>query len=651
MLNRSTANHSSGRLARVPSLLLGVAASSFLAVTTTAQGRATATPFGAPSECAPGGADVLSLSLTRVAGRPALRLDGGTVGAPALLLFSGEQRTTTLPGGGVMLVGPTVGSAAGFFDANGVFVQIVDEALLDSAERPLFAQGLQPMTPARGTQLSGGLQLTLAAERKTGGAPPESILVEEFAGLLRSGQLEAALDQALNSTDDALTLDLGGNLEVPVAPCVTVGGKAAFKASIKRGEDSVGAVVYDMSIGGDVAVSAGVGVALAGVGASGGVGMDVIWRFASTHEVARALRSMAILQAVGFRLEAACLALNGRFDYADRAVEAARSTADRGRAALRSRLPGQDNRYVKAAQRRQDELRAQRHETADRVRQNVQWLITWVAEARIFLITHQHGYELRQTRTVEGTLGGDLGDGATATAKATFEQQVSQRFEFVPESDALRLERKVATTKSFSLEGSVGVGLAFTAKRVLELTSRFQVGTDGVELAESGTTVKLTLDARLLAAMGVVATMQAGIGGDVSVALRLADLLNYSVDALDILMGDDDQKVVDLLLAFPIQFQARGRYEAGFALGVSLEVEGVIKFGLAGTAMMVDQAVGFEYAGSSTDSRGAASDRAADELRSRLLVCLRDGTLDRNDAGNRGKLDAVGREVARVMPR
>lgn len=646
-------------------VLAALTATAMFGATAIGQGPVTASPYGEPSECQPGGSGTLGLYL--IAGRtPALRLEGGAPGEPAVVAFANEARTTQLSGGGTLLIGPMVGHAMGRFDADGVFVRSLDTALFAARDGALFAQGMQPMTTlGRGTELSAGLHLSHKTappptEEGNAASPPENILVEEVAGLMRTGALEAALDVALNSKGDALTLDINANLEVPivVVPGVTVGGKAAFKAKIKRDEDTVGAVVYDLAIGADVAASAGVGVnsgaAGAGLGGSSGKGVEIVWRFASTHELARALRSMTILQAVADQIEVACMAIDAQLERVDRAVDAARRAADRVRGAVRSVMPWADNALVRQMQHRHDELRAQRREIADRIRKNVESLISWIAEARIFLIKHQHGYEVRQTMAIEANASvGIPVDGGTASGSnlgasvaAGIEQQNVLRAEFVPESEAVLFERKFTFTKSLSASAGFGVGMAGSNKRVIELSTKLQMGKDGLQPDASGTTVKVTLDNRVLLALGSIISSQAGIGREVTLELRLADLLGYSKDAIAILLGDDEHKVAEMLLAFPLEFSVRGRYEAGFACGIGLDLEGLFKGGIGASAMLTDCGIGFEYEGGS----GTSLDRG-ETVPNMVFEALRGALLQRERDSVGSRLDAIGAEVARVMQR
>jgi hypothetical protein len=433
---------------------------------------------------------------------------------------------------------------------------------------------------------------------------------------------------------------------VPVVPGVTVGGRAAFKASIKRGEDRGGAVVYDLAIGADVAASAGVGAGFAGAGLSSGRGAEMIWRFSSTHDVARAVRSMAILLAVGPRLEVACLALDSQIESIDRAIDGARRAADNVRQFVRSWMPWRDNAFIQSLRQRCDELTAKRRELVDGGRRILETLISWVATERIFLITHQQGYELRSTCTLEGTIGTPgLGDaakgGATSLANlgaslsSSTERQYALRVEFARESKALFYEQKAVFTKTLSGAAGIGIGAAGSAKRVLEISQKLEAGTDGVHLQESGTTVKLALDGKLLAVLGIGVVGQAGVGGEVAVELRLADLLRYSANAVSILMGDDTHKAAALLRAIPIKVRARGRYEASVGVGIGLEVEGAFKRGIGGTVALIDWQPGYEY-------KGGGSNRSLAEL-------LSAGPLRSGTAGFEAKLQEVSDEVARVL--
>jgi len=609
-----------------------------------------ATPYGEPSESVPGGAAV-GLYLGDQDGTPALWLEGGRPGAPALIVLAAERAARALPTGGMLLVDQPIATATGTFDAQGVFVLPLCGATFAAGDA-LFAQGIEPPTGGQqGAELSGGLQL----QRMPPPAAPthqlpeslDDIVVAEFAGMLRAGYLEAALDLALNSRDDALTLEIAGNLEVPVWPGITAGGKAGFKAGVKRVEDSSGATAYDLAIGADVAASAGVGAGVAGVGASAGHGGELVWRFASAHEVARALRSMAVLQAIGPRLEATCLLFDAQVERIDQAIRGARTAIDGVRNKVRSALPWRDNAMVRELQRRQDRLRAERRALVDRGRQVLDRLGGQVADARWFLSEHVHGGELRSTAAVDFNVGTGFGDAKAggrwqfANLGASFavsgERQFAVSVERLPGSAALQLEHRVAFTRSIvAAAGFVG-GAALNGKRVLELSHRIRIDGTGVEQAADAATVKFVLDGRLAAVVGAVISGQAGIGGQVTAELPLQDLLGHRSDALAVLLGDDEQGIVELLRALPIAITVCGRYEAGVALGFGVDLDGVAKFGLGGAAMLVDCG----------PARALRFDAGSDIV----TKVLRQGPLAAGDVALTARLDAVRGEVAAAMQR
>jgi hypothetical protein len=650
MTMQPTKQNSPSRGANRRFMTLATLALTLIGSAAIAQENIEARPYGQPSESITDNAAALGVYLvTTEGGVPALRLEGGKSGEAAMLLFSTEKREIELPGGATLLIGTPISHATGLFDAYGVWVHPLGEDLFHSDNDVLFVQGFQPVSTfgRMGAELSSGLVLSrrqdIDAPAETEPQLPE-ILVEEFAGMMGAGHLEAALDLALNSKDDAITLKLGGNLEVPVWAGVTVGGKVEFKASVTRGEDSDGAVIYDVAIGSDVAASAGVGIGVAGLGVSKGGGLDVIWRYASTHEVARALRSMAILQAVNYRLELACLAINTQLARINRGIDAARRRADRARRAVRSRMPWRNNALVKRMRRNSDRRRANVRASADRARRVVEQIIGWVAAERIFLTLHLHGYETRVTSTMEisaGTPGfGNSKEGGEwtfanlgASVAVGTERQFAVRVELVPESDAMFFEHKVIFTKSIKGAAGFGIGVAAEGKRVIELIQKTQIGTDGLQRDNGGTTVKLTLDGKLLGVLGAVVTGQFGVGGEVALELRLQDLLGYSADALSILLDDDTNKVANLLRAIPIKFHARHRYEAGVAIGIGIDIDGVFKAGIGGSAMLTDWQEGFEYQGG------------------QILNVLEAGPVSSDDAGTMSTFNAVRDEVANVMRR
>jgi len=633
--------------------LLPLSAAVAALLSSTAAGQLQVRTYGQPSEARPGGPGSLGLYLAQVGdtAQPALRLEGGAPGAAALFLLAGESGATELPNGGTVLVGTPRVQVLGQFDARGVCVQSLDAAVIERFGGVLFVQGVQP-SAASGLELSGGLQLTREAPRSAGAAalPPDTILVDEVANLLREGVLEAALAVALNSDGDELAITIQGGIEVPVYPGITAGGKAAFEVSVERGTDSAGTVVYDVAIAADLAASMGVGAGLVGAGIDAGAGVEITWRFATPHEVARALRSMAILQAVADRVEAACIAVDGQLDRLDRAVESARLAADRARAALRSRSPFANSPFVQELQRRQDALRAQRRAFADRARRAVCRLVGWVADARIFLIRHQHGYEVRQTMAADAEAGVDFvdtgavsGSNLGASLEVGLERQIVLRAEFVPECGAMAFERQVVLKRT--LTGSVGLGVGATAtrERVVELKTKLQAGEDGVQREASGTTVEMTLDGMAALVLGAFATGQAGIGCEVGVELRLEDLIGYSRDGIAILLGDDDHAIVRLLAAVPVELVVRGRYEAAFAVGFGIDVDGVFEGGLGATIAMTDAGPGFRYSAGS----GGSLDRS-DSIARTLVEAGRDALLD---VGLPARLRAVHDEVARVLRR
>jgi len=653
----NTLRHPSSPARRTSRTAVAIAAALAVQAALVGQNQVAATPYGEPSESLPGGAAAVGLYLGDQDGTPSLRLEGGRPGAPALIVFAAERNTTELPTGGTLLVGRPIATATGAFDAQGVFVLPLSGATLsgatfDAAGDALFAQGIAPSTDgSHGAELSGGLQLQRtpapAAPTHELPEPPDDIVVAEFADMLRAGYFEAALDLALNSKDDALTLEIAGNLEVPVWPGITAGGKAGFKAAVKRGEDSRGATVYDLAIGADVAASAGVGAGVAGAGASAGLGGELVWRFASAHEAARAVRSIAVLQAIGPRLEATCTTFDSKVAQIDRAIHGARTAIDGLRNAVRSVLPWRDNARVRELQRHQDQLRAERRALVDRGQRALDRLTGWVANARWFLNEHLHGSELRATNAVDCNVGTGFGDANTsgrwqfanlgASIAASAEHQFAVRVERLPESAALQVEHRVTFTRSVAAAAGFVGGGALNGKRVLELSHRMRIDGNGAVLGEDATTVKLAFDGRLAAVVGAVVTGQAAIGGQLTVEVPLQDLLGACGDALAVLFGDDEQSIVGLLRALPVAITVCGRYEAGVAIGFGVDLDGVAKFGLGGAAMLID-------CGPARALRVGADGDA-------VTSALRQGPLAAGDHVLTARLDAVRCEVAGAMQR
>ena len=101
-----------------------------------------------------------------------------------------------------------------------------------------------------------------------------------------------------------------------------------------------------------------------------------------------------------------------------------------------------------------------------------------------------------------------------------------------------------------------------------------------------------------------------------------------------------------MLLAFPIEVSARGRYEAGFAAGFGMELDGAFKGGLDASAMMTDYGPSFEYAGG--EGTTASVGETAPQL---LLDGLRGALLSARDPKVGRQLHQVRREVIRVLYR
>lgn len=623
-----------------PRLFALLTTAALMVGTVSAQRDFRAEPYGHPSFWgAQDSAAVLSLSLSEMGeGRTALRLEGGRPGYPVHLLFS-DADARTEAGGALLLVRPSAQTTTGRFDSAGVFLFPLDEAQF-GADAHLYVQGMAPNLFPAGAAFSSGLHVQRrdeeCGEAPMAPQPPSNILVEEFGDLMAAGHLESAIGLALNSKGDALELELKGSVQVPVYVGITAGGKAAFKAAVTRGADQEGAVIYDLAIGADVAAAAGVGVGVAGVGLSGGAGTDVVWRYHSAHEVARAIRSMVILQAVGPRIELASLALHNRLADIDRAIHSVRRGIDRVRRTLRSWMPWRNNPIVRRLQRVHDRLIAQRRAAGDRARSVVNEVIRFIAEERIFITSHLNGYEIRSTVAGDISVGGKASD-VELKASAESERKFSLRAEFVAESDAVAFEQKATFTTKVQASASLVLGGEVSAKRVIEVSQKIQGGRGGLHLEESGTTVKITLDRAYALSLGMVVSGKAAVGGEVSAQLRLEDLLGYSVEAIEILTGSDNLKFAELLLAFPIQFEATGRYEAGLEFDLGFEAKGVGDIGIGASAKLIDKTESLTYEGGST----------GDEF----MALLREATEGGVSATMRERLEAVRGEVAATMRR
>ncbi|MHC5065980.1 MAG: hypothetical protein ACYTG5_18625 [Planctomycetota bacterium] len=560
-------------------------------------------PYGQPSEWQQGTDATLSLSLTELeSGMSALRLEGGQPGHPAYLVFANGREESEMQGA-TLLISDATGTQAGTFDHAGVYLYLLTEAQFGGRDE-LFVQGMAPTLYPAGAELSAGLMLSEKPENEEpgcGGAmPPEEILVEEFGELMLAGYLESAMELALNSKGDSLEIKISGALEVPVYPGITAGGKAAFKAGIQRAANGDGAVVYDMGIGADVAASAGVGIGVAGAGLSAGAGYDAKWRYESTHEVARAIRSMIILQGVGPRIEGASLLLHDKLAIIDRGIANARRMVDWVRSKVRRWLPWRNNPLVRHWQRVMDNLRAERRRVANEARGIIGKVIGFIAEERIFITEHIHGYEIRSAVAGDVSVGGKVNK-VELSASVTAERKFALQAEFVRESDAIAFEQKISFTTKAKAAAKFGLGAEVSGGRVIELSTKMQVGTDGFHEEESGTTVKITLDRALALSLGVtVIEMEGAVAGEVSAELRLEDLLDYSQEAIAILTGDDDLKFAELLLAFPVKFEARANYSAKMGLGVDFKVKGLGKFKLGAEMQFTDWSESLVYQGGET---------------------------------------------------
>lgn len=609
-----------------------------------------ASPYGASSVSWQSVSGVLHLSLGQPQGAtPVLRISGGQAGMPVSLVFGLSRTETALPGGGTLLVGGIQEVRRACFDAQGNHSQVLDGARLADLDK-FFVQAVQ--IGADGAAFSAALEVVARKETSTEPVTtpeaPGEIVVEEFAGLLEKGALTSAINLALNSDGDSLSFDFDGCLEVPVYACISAGGKVAFKAAVERGSEG-SRTWYDLKIGRDVAASASVGVGVLGANASAGVGGDLIWRFSTPAQVARGIKAMIILKAVDDRLEAACLAIDTTFAKDDRAIELARRTVDTLRRRFRSFRAGQQSPLVKRAQKRLDALRARRRAAIDRARKVARKWIHWVAAERTFLTESLFGFELRRTISAGASAGLSFGTKDAAgktTSSSTFanlgiqgsagmERTILFQQGYDRKTKTFSYTNKIVSTKSVNVAGGCDIGGTATGKRVLEMSQEMQVAFDGSQRHESDTFVRLTLDGSAAVVVGVVLTGQAGIGGEIQLEMKGSDLLSYGKDAIGILMGDDDGKLIQLLRTLPVKLSACGRYDAGIAVGFGFELTGQFKAGIGASVMMTDKATPIVYEG------GASIENFVKKLGS--------GLMQGRQPKSRSKLERVLAEVARVM--
>lgn len=614
-----------------------LAASVLMGSSLLAQTQYQGQPYGQPSEWQQGTEASLSLTLTQLeSGMSAIRLEGGQPGHPAYLVFANGREASEMQGA-TLLISNATGTQAGAFDHSGVYLYLLTEAQFGGRDE-LFVQGMAPTLYPAGAELSAGLRLSEkpSNEEPSGGAmPPEEILVEEFGELMLAGYLESAMELALNSKGDSLEIKISGALEVPVYPGITAGGEAAFKAGIQRAANGDGAVVYDMGIGADVAATAGVGIGVAGAGLSAGAGYDAKWRYESTHEVARAIRSMIILQGVGPRIEGASLLLHDKLAIIDRGIANARRTIDWIRSKVRSWFPWRNLPLVRRWQRVMDNLRAERRRLGDQARGIIGKVIGFIAEERIFITEHVHGYEIRSAVAGDVSVGGKVNK-VELSASVKAERKFALQAEFVRESDAIAFEQKISFTTKVKAAAKFGLGAEVSGGRVIELSTKMQVGTNGFHEEESGTTVKITLDRALALSLGLtVFETEGSVAGEVSAELRLEDLLAYSQEAIQILTGDDDLKFAELLLAFPVKFEARASYAAKLGLGVDFKVKGLGKFKLGAEIQYTDWSESLVYQGGET----------GDEL----LELMREVKAIAENADFMAQLEAVHGEVQAIL--
>lgn len=605
--------------------------------------------------------DSLRLALTHDVPGQVLEVFGGRPGDPAGIVLGDAPGERPLPGDQRLLVAGAVRGVFGRFDGAGRFVLPLTEVPEAAFGAVFYAQGLGvSVQHGSGFAFTRGVALEVrpeeAVEPPVPPALPEpplgAILVEEIAALFDARQAEEAVALALNSDGDKLALDVAGELQIPVpnpfVPTLAVGGKAGFKAKVERGTDSTGAAVYVLAIGADVAATAGVSAGVAGAGAAGGQGGEVLWRFTSPEEVVRAIRSMAILQATGQSLERACQLLDGHLGIARETLEAKRAAEDTVRTEIRRRVPLRRLRVVQKLRAFADERREERHERVDAGLELVEELVHLVADARSFLDEHVHGFELRKASAVSGKVGvGDIGDADKggsvefanigANLGGSVERQLVLRTELVPETGGLRVEAKLVLTKKIAAGAGFGVGVEGEVQRVLEACHREQFDADGYAFEAGGTIVKLSLDGKLAASLGVIATGKAAVGGQVQAVMNLRDLLAYGADGVAILLGDDTDRAARLLRSIPITLSARAGYEAGFGLGLGVNLgKEYFKAGVSAAATYSDQFAPVEYQG---ERDGSA-----------LEWMLGNGPLDAG-AAVVGQLDQVRAEVTRVMAR
>ena len=195
-------------------------------------------------------------------------------------------------------------------------------------------------------------------------------------------------------------------------------------------------------------------------------------------------------------------------------------------------------------------------------------LVHWVAEERKFIDTHWHGVELKSTVEIEGKIGvGGIGDEANggewsfANLGASLSQncavEYGMRVERVPESEAMFVERKCTYSQSMTaFAGNLRGAEARGSAPWSSATRRRSVRT-ACSGARAERTVKLTLDGKLAGAYGIGVAGKFGVGVEATMEMQLRDLLAFNKDAITILMGDDDEKAIEILKAFPIKLKTQ----------------------------------------------------------------------------------------------
>lgn len=388
-----------------------------------------------------------------------------------------------------------------------------------------------------------------------------------------------AMRTMLNSEGDAMTLQIQGGFSAGVF--VNGGARISFQAHLARGFD--GKPYYEVSIGADVAATAGVELAEGIEGnAALSVGGATVYRFATLAAAARGIDALIVATASD--------SLVGRPFIASRqkTVRSARkalSAASKALRALRKATPKFMRKwksYKRTYARHSRSISKARTllARASALLKQYGKFTASVKTARAYLDRNRECREFRIALqgSVEATLGipgltlEGLGAGASATATGMV---------------TVRVFAARGNVRVLGIERSFETEVALWAAAVVggELVQTHSIGYDDVVELRNGRyartleqTLTIAADTAVRGSVGVGIAGKYGIGRAMSLTIQRADLVRVQLSFLQAFLrvrsAADFDRLIAIAGSLPVEFSLQDRYDAGLAAKVGMSGAG-----------------------------------------------------------------------------